>query len=165
MYKANKIVYLGLADGTIFTANNAQSGGKFYLPGISELYTGNGANKVWHAGNDGSGSGLDADLLDGLHLNSSTRNNEANKVMRTDASGYANFGWINTTSGIASGTISRIYCSHDGYIRYLAPADVSVGYATSAGNAETVDTYHIVVCSSSAYERSSKDSKTIYFVY
>lgn len=25
-------------------------------------------NKVWHAGNDGSGSGLDADLLDGKHL-------------------------------------------------------------------------------------------------
>lgn len=27
----------------------------------------NGSNKVWHAGNDGSGSGLDADLLDGKH--------------------------------------------------------------------------------------------------
>ena len=26
-----------------------------------------GGNKVWHAGNDGSGSGLDADLLDGWH--------------------------------------------------------------------------------------------------
>lgn len=26
-------------------------------------------NKVWHAGNDGSGSGLDADLLDGYHIN------------------------------------------------------------------------------------------------
>lgn len=25
-------------------------------------------NNVWHAGNDGSGSGLDADLLDGVHL-------------------------------------------------------------------------------------------------
>lgn len=25
------------------------------------------ANTIWHAGNDGSGSGLDADLLDGLH--------------------------------------------------------------------------------------------------
>ena len=24
-------------------------------------------NKIWHAGNDGSGSGLDADLLDGIH--------------------------------------------------------------------------------------------------
>ena len=27
----------------------------------------NGTNVVWHAGNDGSGSGLDADLLDGQH--------------------------------------------------------------------------------------------------
>lgn len=27
-----------------------------------------GSNVVWHAGNDGSGSGLDADLLDGVHL-------------------------------------------------------------------------------------------------
>lgn len=26
-------------------------------------------NKVWHAGNDGAGSGLDADLLDGYHIN------------------------------------------------------------------------------------------------
>lgn len=27
-------------------------------------------NKIWHEGNDGSGSGLDADLLDGLHASS-----------------------------------------------------------------------------------------------
>ena len=26
-----------------------------------------GGNKIWHAGNDGAGSGLDADLLDGQH--------------------------------------------------------------------------------------------------
>lgn len=26
-----------------------------------------GGNQVWHAGNDGAGSGLDADLLDGQH--------------------------------------------------------------------------------------------------
>nr|DAH81664.1 MAG TPA: hypothetical protein [Bacteriophage sp.] len=30
-------------------------------------------NKVWNAGNDGSGSGLDADLLDGYHENSFLR--------------------------------------------------------------------------------------------
>lgn len=29
-----------------------------------------GSSKVWHAGNDGSGSGLDADLLDGQHASS-----------------------------------------------------------------------------------------------
>lgn len=33
-----------------------------------DIYAGSGYNqKVWHAGNDGSGSGLDADLLDGWH--------------------------------------------------------------------------------------------------
>lgn len=43
------------------------------LTTLSEVYAGGGyrspkdAYKVWHAGNDGSGSGLDADLLDGQH--------------------------------------------------------------------------------------------------
>jgi len=64
----DKTVYLGLADGSIFTANAAQSGGKILTPGISNIYVGNNTtNKVWHAGNDGSGSGLDADKLDGYH--------------------------------------------------------------------------------------------------
>ena len=63
----NKIVYLGLADGSAFTANNYQSGGKLYLPGIDDIYTGNGTYKVWNEHNDGSGSTLDADLLDGTH--------------------------------------------------------------------------------------------------
>lgn len=66
---SSKTIYLGLADGSAFTANSAQSGGKLYLPGIVNIYTGNGSNLVWHAGNDGSGSGLDADLLDGIHAN------------------------------------------------------------------------------------------------
>ena len=33
-----------------------------------------GTNEVWHAGNDGSGSGLDADLLDGLGWDSAGKN-------------------------------------------------------------------------------------------
>lgn len=52
---------------------NASSGHWFnkavYVAG--EIYAGTSYNqKVWHAGNDGSGSGLDADLLDGLHASS-----------------------------------------------------------------------------------------------
>lgn len=54
---SNKIIYLGLADGTIFNANTAQSGGKLYLPGISEVYTGNGTNKILHAGNSSVSGG------------------------------------------------------------------------------------------------------------
>lgn len=65
----SKTVYLGIADGDIFTAYpSAQSGGSILTPGISNIYVGNNTtNKVWHAGNDGSGSGLDADYLDGYH--------------------------------------------------------------------------------------------------
>lgn len=72
---------------------------------------------VWGLTNDGAGSGLDADLLDGLDLHTG-RNSEANKVVRTDSNGYAQFGWINTTSGVTTGT-NRIYASNDGYIRYV----------------------------------------------
>jgi len=48
-------------------------------------------NKVWHQGNDGSGSGLDADLLDGL--NSATANTVSTIVAR-DASGNFSAGTI-----------------------------------------------------------------------
>lgn len=72
---SNKYLYLGIADGSVFTANAAQSGGSIITPGISNIFVGNNTtNKVWHAGNDGSGSGLDADLLDGLQATAFLRN-------------------------------------------------------------------------------------------
>jgi hypothetical protein len=48
------------------TADNTQPSFKAYLEVEGDIYA-NGGNKVWHAGNDGSGSGLDADLIDGKH--------------------------------------------------------------------------------------------------
>lgn len=93
-----------------------------------------------------------------IHLG---RNNEANKLVRTDANGYLNTGWINTTSGAFTETPSRIYASNDAYIRYMTPANffptltnddnqlsitvggqnrkLTVEYAT---NSDTVDDYH-----------------------
>jgi hypothetical protein len=57
------------------------------------------------------------------------RNNEANKVVRTDGNGYIQAGWINTDSGDNGATaISRVYASQDGYIRYYTPAN----FATAA---------------------------------
>ena len=104
---------------------------------------------------------LNADMLDGLHIHAG-RNNEANKIVRTNANGFLQTGWINTTSGdIGTGTINKIYCSNDDYIRYKTPANffptlansgnnisitvagqnrtLTVGYAT---NADKVDGYH-----------------------
>ena len=49
---------------------NYISSSRFHIANDGELkYLTNGVDgKVWHAGNDGSGSGLDADLLDGYQL-------------------------------------------------------------------------------------------------
>lgn len=45
---------------------NQKASKRLYITDAGDLIF-NG-NKVWHAGNDGSGSGLDADMLDGKHL-------------------------------------------------------------------------------------------------
>jgi hypothetical protein len=78
-------------------------------------------------------SNLNADLADGLHVHTG-RNNEANKIVRTDSNGYIQCGWINSTSGefntnaTVNGVanvptaLNKIYCSEDNFIRYLTPA-------------------------------------------
>jgi hypothetical protein len=88
-----------------------------------------GWKSIWDDSNDGTGSGLDADMTDGLHAASGV-NNVANQLVRTDATGYIQAGWINTISGDNGTTaISRIYASSDAYLRYYTPAN----FATAAG--------------------------------
>lgn len=50
--------------------NGIRSGTARLWCSASNVWYVNGSNTLWHAGNDGSGSGLDADLLDGVHLTS-----------------------------------------------------------------------------------------------
>ena len=72
-----------------------------------------------------SGKAADSNLLDGLDLHTG-RNNQANKVVRTQSNGYAEFGWINTTSGDTGSGLSRIYVdTGDGYIRKSTLAHVA----------------------------------------
>lgn len=78
-------IHLGIGD--------SDTGFKWISDGVCQIYANNVAvgqwtsggmnwfknptvngNKVWNAGNDGSGSGLDADLLDGWHLDSIRKN-------------------------------------------------------------------------------------------
>jgi hypothetical protein len=127
---SNKATYINNYNGSggIFFGNGAGTTvARMYSDG--QLYKSSGtSNPYWNSANDGSGSGLDADTLDGLNLSASTTNNGANLVMRTDSNGYANFGWIYTASGTASGSLSRIYCSQDGYLRYLSPANLGTSW-------------------------------------
>lgn len=84
-------------DNSSFTHHNtnASSGHWFnkavYVAG--EIYAGTSYNqKVWHSGNDGSGSGLDADLLDGKHAASFYEN------------GYVLFGYTIDASSLNQNT-------------------------------------------------------------
>ena len=62
--------------------------------------------KIWHAGNDGSGSGLDADLLDGLQPKSSSGSTGANQILRSHSNNYFyHNSWIQVGgSGLFSGS-------------------------------------------------------------
>ncbi|HEY4544871.1 MAG TPA: hypothetical protein VIG90_00400 [Pedomonas sp.] len=56
-------------------AQGAGAGWRLYFDGVDWHVGAISGRKVWHAANDGGGSGLDADLLDGLH---------AHQLMRAD---------------------------------------------------------------------------------
>ena len=90
---------------------------------------------------DGSGSGLDADTLDGLNLHTG-RNDDANKVVRTNGSGYIDAGWINTTSGSHANTVTKVYSTYttDGYIRYCTPNHLA-NSMTNVLHSDAADTF------------------------
>tara|TARA_Y100001963_G_scaffold121248_1_gene169648 strand:- start:543 stop:4511 length:3969 start_codon:yes stop_codon:yes gene_type:complete len=71
---------------------------------------------LWGASNDGSGSGLDADTLDGRDTSSSAT---ANTVALRDGNGYLFASYLWATSGDRAGTKpTRFHASDDQYIRY-----------------------------------------------
>jgi hypothetical protein len=67
------------------------------------------------------------------------RNNEANKIVRTDVNGYIQAGYINSTNGDENNASSpaRVWGTNggDSYLRSYQTGSLSVGYAGSAGSA------------------------------
>ena len=104
--------------------------------------------KVWDEGNDGSGTGLDADLLDGYH----SAQNGANVNLRTASNGYlyinnwihpsngaglfydagvhfhetSNYMYSSTSVQAANDMRAPIFYDRDDTARYLDPASTSV---------------------------------------
>jgi hypothetical protein len=89
-----------------------------------------------------SATAANSTLLGGIGLGAASRNNVANKVVRTDGNGYANFGWINTTSGNTTATITDIYVNtNDGYIRKASKSEFQSQMGIQTLNSNTdVDT-------------------------
>jgi len=135
---------------------SASSGSSVYIrsggnDATNQLIVGSGADaltwrgsKIFHAGNDGSGSGLDADTLDGLQL-ATGRNSVANQIVRTSDVGYAEFGWINTTSGQHTSTVTKVYSTYttDGYIRHCTPNHLA-NSITSFGDVKLAAGKHLM---------------------
>ena len=74
-----------------------------------------GSSNVWHSGNDGSGSGLDADLLDGQHASAFQPAGTYNTVIGTDSD-------INTSG---STIIDNIYVT-DGVITSMGTRSLTL---------------------------------------
>lgn len=98
---------------------------------------------VWHSGNDGSGSGLDADLLDGLqpselNVGSATKLQTARKL------------WGNTYDGTADVTGKIIMPNNNSYAvnntdgtnysaMYMSPSNIlQIGYGTAGKGYDTI---------------------------
>ena len=87
--------------------------------------------------NTGDQTNISGNAATAYGLNVHTgRNNEANKVVRTDGSGYIQAGWINSDSGDSgfASRLTRITCSTDNYLRYLGLTDFKVSIGESAKN-------------------------------
>ncbi len=84
-----------------------------------------------------SGTAANASALSNLVIHTG-RNNEANKVVRTDASGYLQTGYINSSSGDEGNNSNptRVWGTNgsDSYLRTYLTSALSVNYAASAGS-------------------------------
>ena len=111
--------------------------------GNSDIFVNNQA--VIHSGNIGSqsvASAGNATTVGGLAVHTG-RNNEANKIVRTQENGYVFFGYINSSNGNENNNSNpdRVWGTNgsDDYLRTYRTSALSVGYAASAGNANTLD--------------------------
>ena len=62
----------------------------------------NTTSKVWHAGNDGSGSGLESDTVDGIHGTNFIRSDISAATSNTLTVQRLGFGGVSGNSGNAS---------------------------------------------------------------
>jgi len=112
-----------------------------------------------------SGTAYDSSRLSGLSITSGTVNNQANRIVRTDGNGYLNQGWIHTTSGSTNATMTRIYASYDGYIRYYTPAEfgkqigANIQYSSLSGK-PTIPTNNNQLTNGAGYKTT--DTNTTY---
>ena len=93
-----------------------------------------GTNVIWHAGNDGSGSGLDADLIDGIDSSSILWGNAkgTNDSVTTDADGLDKTGFYTSSAFVTrpDGVENWMYIQHIKLYSANSQYQKQVGYDT-----------------------------------
>jgi len=113
-------ILLGFNDkGGITVVDTTNGAPLFELDRKGQLYV--NRNKVWHAGNDGSGSGLDADLLDGLDSSAFLRN--INIPSNSDLNNYRSGGLYNCIWHPTADTVKNTPCRGGFYLLVLGNGD------------------------------------------
>lgn len=91
-------------DGSLWSRLGASGGTLYFNPSVGTSAHAFG-HKVWHEGNDGDGSGLDADKLDGLHSTAFAR---CDKFQQVDLNTLNDFGFMENHTN-ADATPERHY--------------------------------------------------------
>jgi hypothetical protein len=122
-----------------FILKNSEDGSALRLKDAIDFQTGDGTyHSVWHAGNDGSGSGLDADTLDGVQGSNFLRSDSADT-----ASGAITF--THSSLQLSSHYYMGYYSGTTNYI-HLYPTGNSGSASTTnirAWNGSSADTFQI----------------------
>lgn len=115
------------------------------LKSDGELYNGSD-DKYWHSGNDGSGSGLDADLLDGQHASYWQRratgfnfitNYDLNVASASGSVSYnytSGSNWVNGPSGMSYGIVLPIMAEYGYSIAAQLAFDIIHGTTAATGS-------------------------------
>lgn len=138
------IIYMHETGGMTFSWNRQSAGNeRFFSLWASGSMTFNGSN-LWHAGNDGAGSGLDADLLDGQdgsyygNITARLGYTPANKAGDTFLGSIAvvSGASIAVNAGANAGGIALTPgdTTHTGYLAVFQPNGTRLGYIGYATN-------------------------------
>ena len=138
------LIHVSNATDVAFQIAGGYTSDNMYFRGTSALQNGTGYTAwrtVIHSGNIGSqtvASAGNATTAGGLAV-ATGRNNSANQIVRTDANGYIQAGYINSSNGNEgnNSSPSRVWGTNgsDDYLRTYLTSALSVSYASSAGSA------------------------------
>ena len=134
-------IFMGDGTETLYLQSSGSGGVSLNYNNQGSVTVGSAGHTVWHAGNDGSGSGLDADNLDGYTWSSSGKNIRGTEIyadnwFRNYNSGEGLYNEANTMSWYSTNDKEYTIRSEQTYtqIRFATASNNTRGYVYATTN-------------------------------